>query len=149
MWMIIIHVHLHQTLDEVCKYILKLILYITSCLPEEQARERAVSLVLSVWASISALCSNKMDTVMAWPALAAKINGVHPEREWKKGNCKNKMKRKRERETSRQTKREKERQTDRQIRETDRQTIIQEKRYHFKPYCYSRHVHVHVHVLVP
>ena len=106
---------IHQTLDEEFKYILKLILHITSCLPEEQAKERAVSLVLSVWASISALCSNKMDTVMAWPALAAKINGVHPEREWK-GIVKIKW-RGRERDKQANKERKRERQTDRQ---TDR-----------------------------
>ena len=40
----------------------------TSCLPPEQARERAVSLVRSDWASISAEWSRRIATVTAWPA---------------------------------------------------------------------------------
>lgn len=65
-------------------YIIQLILLIsslpplTSCLPEEQASDNPVSLVLSVCASISASCSNNIATVIACPALAANISGVQP-----------------------------------------------------------------------
>lgn len=50
----------------------------TSCLPPEQARESAVSLVRSDCASMSALWSSRMATVTACPALAARMRGVQP-----------------------------------------------------------------------
>lgn len=50
----------------------------TSCLPPEQAKERAVSFVRSDWASMSALWSSRMATVTACPALAARMRGVQP-----------------------------------------------------------------------
>jgi hypothetical protein len=50
----------------------------TSCLPPEQARDKAVSLVRSDCASISAPWSSNIWTVDAWPPVAARTRGVHP-----------------------------------------------------------------------
>ena len=44
----------------------------------EHARESGVSFVLSLWASISAPWSRRISTTPAWPAVAARINGVKP-----------------------------------------------------------------------
>ena len=44
----------------------------------EQARESGVSLVLSLWASISAPWSRRISTTPEWPAVAARMSGVKP-----------------------------------------------------------------------
>ena len=52
---------------------------LTSYLPPEQANERGVSLVLSDWASMSAVLSSRISTTSACPAVAASMSGVNPE----------------------------------------------------------------------
>ena len=50
----------------------------TSCLPPLQASDSEVSLVRSDMASMLAPWSSNMETVIAWPALAASMSGEQP-----------------------------------------------------------------------